>query len=64
MASGPYQVASYKRGASLTLDRNEREGDPVEYGEAERIFSDPHHPYTRALLESVPRIDDDAEVWL
>ncbi|WP_234364915.1 hypothetical protein [Streptomyces sp. RTd22] len=28
------------------------------------MFSDPHHPYTRALLESVPRIDDDAEVWL
>ncbi|MGW2330225.1 ABC transporter ATP-binding protein [Streptomyces sp. NPDC001700] len=41
-----------------------REGDPVEYGEAERVFSDPHHPYTRALLESVPRIDDDTEAPL
>ncbi|MFI0816047.1 ABC transporter ATP-binding protein [Streptomyces sp. NPDC021098] len=39
-----------------------REGEQVEYGEAERVFSDPWHPYTRALLESVPRVDDDVEV--
>jgi peptide/nickel transport system ATP-binding protein len=35
------------------------QGDPVEYGTAEQIFSDPGHEYTRALLDAVPRIDDE-----
>jgi peptide/nickel transport system ATP-binding protein len=34
-------------------------GDPVEYGTAEQVFSDPQHEYTRMLLDAVPRIDDD-----
>jgi peptide/nickel transport system ATP-binding protein len=36
-----------------------REGDPVEYGSAEQVFSDPRHEYTRMLLDAVPRIDDE-----
>ncbi len=36
-----------------------RHGEVVETGTAERIFSDPRHPYTRALLDAVPRIDDE-----
>ncbi|MFJ7996561.1 ABC transporter ATP-binding protein [Streptomyces sp. NPDC096310] len=35
-----------------------RHGKVVESGTAEQIFSDPRHPYTRALLDAVPRIDD------
>ena len=31
-------------------------GRIVEAGPAERIFADPRHPYTRALLRSVPRL--------
>jgi peptide/nickel transport system ATP-binding protein len=34
-------------------------GDPVEYGTAEQVFSDPQHDYTRTLLDAVPRIDDE-----
>jgi peptide/nickel transport system ATP-binding protein len=34
-------------------------GDPVEYGTAEQVFSDPQHEYTRTLLDAVPRIDDE-----
>jgi len=30
-------------------------GRVVEYGSARRILEDPQHPYTRALLESIPR---------
>lgn len=30
-------------------------GRIVEYGSTERILDDPQHPYTRALLESIPR---------
>jgi peptide/nickel transport system ATP-binding protein len=39
-------------------------GRIVEIGETERIYGDPRHPYTRALLDSVPRLvlDDDALV--
>ncbi|RCK68797.1 ABC transporter ATP-binding protein [Desertihabitans brevis] len=33
-------------------------GDVVEQGGAEQVFSRPRHPYTRRLLEAVPRIDD------
>ncbi|MFC9425614.1 ABC transporter ATP-binding protein [Streptomyces sp. NPDC056987] len=36
-----------------------RHGKVVESGTAEQIFCDPRHPYTRALLEAVPRIDDE-----
>ena len=34
-------------------------GEPVEYGTAEQVFSDPRHEYTRTLLDAVPRIDDE-----
>jgi peptide/nickel transport system ATP-binding protein len=36
-----------------------REGDLVEQGPVERIFCDPQEPYTRMLLDAVPRIDDE-----
>jgi peptide/nickel transport system ATP-binding protein len=36
-----------------------RDGDLVEQGPAERIFTDPQEPYTRMLLDAVPRIDDE-----
>ncbi|MBS0639587.1 MAG: ABC transporter ATP-binding protein [Proteobacteria bacterium] len=32
-------------------------GRLVEYGPVERIFDNPVHPYTKALLNSIPRID-------
>src|SRR5262249_29595098 len=32
-------------------------GRPVETGRADEIFYDPHHPYTRGLLASLPRLD-------
>lgn len=32
-------------------------GEIVEIGPVDKIFKDPKHPYTRALLESVPRAD-------
>jgi len=35
-------------------------GRPVEYATAQDIFSSPLHPYTRGLLASLPRLDDDA----
>ena len=34
-------------------------GEIVEVGPSEEIFEDPGHPYTEALLESVPRADTD-----
>ncbi len=34
-----------------------REGEQVETAAAEQIFSAPEHAYTRALLDSIPRID-------
>jgi peptide/nickel transport system ATP-binding protein len=36
-----------------------REGRCVERAGVERLFSDPRHPYTRALLDAVPRLDDE-----
>ncbi|KAB8169872.1 ATP-binding cassette domain-containing protein [Streptomyces sp. 3MP-14] len=36
-----------------------RAGACVERADAERLFSDPQHPYTRALLDAVPRLDDE-----
>jgi oligopeptide transport system ATP-binding protein len=32
-------------------------GRPVEFGPAAQVFYDPQHPYTQALLQSMPRID-------
>jgi peptide/nickel transport system ATP-binding protein len=34
-------------------------GEIVEIGDSEEIFTDPQHPYTEALLESVPRANTD-----
>ncbi len=36
-----------------------QEGKIVEQGSAEQILTNPQHPYTQALLASVPRIDED-----
>ena len=36
-----------------------RRGEQIEYGTAEQIFAEPRHAYTRMLLESIPRIDDE-----
>ena len=33
-------------------------GNVVEQGEAERIFHNPQHPYTRGLLRAIPRLND------
>ena len=35
-------------------------GEVCEYGPVREIISRPRHPYTRALLESVPRVEDPA----
>ncbi|MEU0841615.1 ABC transporter ATP-binding protein [Streptomyces sp. NPDC005962] len=34
-------------------------GRTVEKGTAEQVFNHPRHPYTAALLEAMPRLDDD-----
>jgi peptide/nickel transport system ATP-binding protein len=34
-------------------------GHVVEDGDVRSIFRNPSHPYTRGLLQSVPRLDDD-----
>jgi len=36
-------------------------GHGMEYGTTKEIFADPQHPYTRALLNSITRIDTDVE---
>jgi oligopeptide/dipeptide ABC transporter ATP-binding protein len=36
-------------------------GRPVESGPVRDIFNHPSHPYTQALLRSVPTMDDDIE---
>jgi oligopeptide transport system ATP-binding protein len=33
-------------------------GEVVEYGTVEQIYYQPKHPYTKGLLDSVPRLDD------
>jgi peptide/nickel transport system ATP-binding protein len=35
-------------------------GRLMELGDAETVFSAPHHPYTEALLSSVPQADGEA----
>ncbi|ADH97567.1 ABC transporter ATP-binding protein [Salisediminibacterium selenitireducens] len=37
-------------------------GQVVEESDVDRIFYDPKHPYTKALLSSIPRMDEDREV--
>ncbi|MDO5422550.1 MAG: ABC transporter ATP-binding protein [Eubacteriales bacterium] len=39
-------------------------GQIVEHGEAREIFYNPKHPYTKALLESVPRMDNRSDTPL
>ena len=39
-------------------------GQVMESGPVERIFAVPHHPYTRGLLDAVPRLDRDDERML
>ena len=39
-------------------------GRVVEYGTTEQVLRDPKHPYTRALLESVPTLDADKDLKL
>ena len=36
-------------------------GRVMESGSVEHIFAAPHHPYTRGLLDAVPRLDRDDE---
>ncbi|HSM69512.1 MAG TPA: oligopeptide/dipeptide ABC transporter ATP-binding protein [Xanthomonadales bacterium] len=33
-------------------------GEVVDYGTVEQIYYEPRHPYTKGLLDSVPRLDD------
>jgi|GEM_PF-93326 len=35
-------------------------GNIVEQGDVNEIFYNPQHPYTKGLLESMPRLDDDS----
>ena len=39
-------------------------GQVMESGPVEHIFAAPHHPYTRGLLDAVPRLDRDDERML
>ena len=32
-------------------------GEAVEYGTREKLFSNPEHPYTRALFAATPKAD-------
>jgi oligopeptide/dipeptide ABC transporter ATP-binding protein len=39
-------------------------GRVVEYGAVDQVLRDPRHPYTRALMASVPTLDADKDVAL
>ncbi len=39
-------------------------GNMVEYGTAPQLFSEPRHPYTMGLLQSLPRLDDKTHARL
>ncbi len=39
-------------------------GRIVESASAGELYAHPHHPYTRGLMESIPRLDGDAEARL
>jgi peptide/nickel transport system ATP-binding protein len=36
-------------------------GELVEIGATDRVFGDPHHPYTRGLIASVPVVSEAEE---
>lgn len=39
-------------------------GNLVELAPAEKIFTNPQHPYTKQLLNAIPRMDDsEADIW-
>jgi len=38
-------------------------GELMETADTPTLFGDPRHPYTRGLMNSIPRVDDDRE-WL
>ena len=35
-------------------------GKEMEYGDVKSIFKNPLHPYTKGLLKSIPRLDQDS----
>jgi len=37
-------------------------GNVMEYQPTQALFDNPQHPYTRGLLEAVPRLDKDVDV--
>ncbi|SDU21571.1 dipeptide ABC transporter ATP-binding protein [Gordonia westfalica] len=39
-----------------------RGGEVVEYGDADRVFGSPEHPYTRELLDAVPTIEAEESI--
>ena len=39
-------------------------GHVVEFGTVEQVFENPKHPYTKALMQSVPQLDLDRETEL
>lgn len=50
-------VANYCRRVAVMFA-----GQIVEYGPVERVFLEPFHPYTRALLDSARGLDDGADI--
>ena len=36
-------------------------GNMVEYGDTATILNHPEHPYTKALMEAVPRLDEEKD---